>query len=48
MYLHKYANNGETVKTEIILIQQLQAQNESKCSIHIQCLKQLQLCMHVL
>jgi len=47
MYLHKYGNNGDSVITEIILTQLLQAQNKSKCDSHIHLLKQLQLCMHV-
>ena len=48
MYLHKYGNNGDSVITEIMLIELLQAQNESKCDIPIHSLKQLQLCMHML
>jgi len=48
MYLHKYGNNSDSVITEIILIQLLEAQNESKCNIHIHLLKQIQLHMHML
>jgi hypothetical protein len=48
MHLYKYGNNSDSVITEILLMQLLQAQNESKCDIHIHLLQQLQLRIHML